>query len=36
MSASESEKKVAIIYGRVVSEGEVDLDRGNTHPSRRR
>jgi len=27
--------KVVIIFGRIISEEEVDLDRGNTHPSRK-
>lgn len=33
---NDREPKVVIIFGRIISEGEVDLDRGNTHPSRRR
>lgn len=32
---SEQGKKVVVIYGRIISEGEVDLDRGNNHPSRK-
>lgn len=32
---SERDKKVVIIYGRIISEKEIDLDRGNTHPSRK-
>ncbi len=32
---SERENKVVVIYGRIISEKEIDLDRGNTHPSRK-
>lgn len=29
------EKNAVVILGRIISEEEVDLDRGNTHPNRR-